>query len=369
MRKRPRRGEKHESNRYFATLLVADRLCIEDGKRPAQHRLRVEAGVAMAMARRVRTEAEAELDALATAEPNRAMRCLRMFDTPTGDAPIENEADIHVRGIYDELREARDGADRVAILRPRFRVLHRQAVAVDVLNRHADALPLPRLFSATVVPELARDVMESWVWLEETAKGRVDDFETVVPPPLRRLLDEVIFPMNLDRWRHRVLRVRGRAGDWVREANTLALDARAMGKVVYVYSREEGRWLPVRGGFASVCVADSEVLPPDFPPPVTMEDAEERDAAGYYTQTSHALVQRGEHAASLAYGLPFDDNGQVDDGRLKQHVKALEARQYRDDDAPFNRGERYVSHEAYLAWLDSDAWKGRRARRPRRDDT
>ena len=133
------------------------------------------------------------------------------------------------------------------------------------------------------------------------------------------------------------------------------------------FARGSARWVSARHGFTTVCVADAMKTPPDFPPPETHEDAAAHEAAGHLTQTSHVLVQRGEHAASLAYGMPFVEDGEVDQVEMRKRIRRLEAKLYRDEEAPFAKGEAYVSHEEYLAWLDSCAWKGRRARRPRKD--
>ncbi len=177
-------------------------------------------------------------------------------------------------------------------------------------------------------------------------------------------LNDVILPKKLNRWRRRVLDGEARAR--LTEANTLALDAPATGKAMYVYSRPEGRWLPAREGFAAVCVANRDAPEPDFPPPTTVEDAARRRAEGCYTHAATVTVQRGEHAASLAYGLPLDTDGALDVARLREHVRAFEAKLSRDHDTPFSDGAQAVSHEAFLSRPDGAGWRGCRAPRPRK---
>ena len=87
-------SEKDESRakKSFDCLLVAERMCICDGRVPSANKLREAAGVSDALARQVSKESREELTKLVH-EGDLTMRCLRLFDRRIEDEISENKID------------------------------------------------------------------------------------------------------------------------------------------------------------------------------------------------------------------------------------------------------------------------------------
>ena len=393
---------KHQSEADFNRLLSAEAWCIEHGKVPTVRDLGDSPST-----RRVLREHREDFETLVV-ETNRVMRCLRMFSVKTSadgepssvgfhgiavemlglrasdirldehfnlDGHVSTFGDLSRSGDHMRLSLTMvhsDDKERVA--RELWCVLHRQAVAIDVLVRCADELPEPLAETPT---SLAKPLFNTI--------GRVARDEILpMPETLSDLMRNRIAPLVEDDWKRRLEQVGSRAIQWQIDTNRLIVDSRMIGKTLWLFSRQEEQWVSFHDGIQSICIADIDAPRPSHPHPdgeqgnlphTTIRDESlRRKQHAFATVAGEALYLDSPRTAAVVYRLPLRSDNTVDEEKLKRLVKRLKRKvdydQYKRVSGathPFNMRtsdrRRFAFQFELLDWLKSATWKGRSKRR------
>lgn len=361
--------------RTHVCLLVAERLAIEHGRIPTVEALRREAQVANATASKVRKAIDQQLREQIV-EPNHLLRWVRVAEHAQAEVGaltdlLVNEGSGWVWRTVEQERVATPDRARVGkrqtldmersreALWNTWRLIYRQGVAASCLDRSRNELP-----------SMWKDAPEQVAWSTwasfHAAAGFVANYGKPQPPPdlLADLLD-AIQPMANRRVYDRFgVPVAQQVKSLMSSINNLVFTARRQQRVFRLYSVDEERWIPFRLGVSRYKILDSDDL------------AAPAESSGW--DRIGVQILSLEDAAALAYGVPLREDGSVDQRLRRRSTEALrkrlqrkpaEARRvFRITPKPQGRGVGmyyFTWQFKFLKWLDSDAWRGRRARRSR----